>query len=526
MPATLQLQQHTGRTGILARFSSRLTVARLTLALLIIGLAWRTVRYLLQFPIWGDEALLAINFVWFDYRELTQRLENIQIAPLLFLWGERAILGLFGAGEMALRLLPFLAGMASLALYWRLTGLMLGRRARLFAIGFLSVAIWPVSMSTLIKPYSFDLLMSLVLLVPAVEWLRSPEKSKWLICLAVVAPVAMLSSYTSAFVAGGISLALLLPVWREGWRARCWFAAYNLTMLVGFALSCYIGNRQLTTYDRDVSTQAGMTSMWSEGFPPSNPLAFLDWFVRSTTGQMAAYPLGASNGGSILTVLLALAGITYWARRGRWAWLTLFIAPLFLTLIASVMHRYPYGRSCRLQQHLAAGICILAGLGLWSLVAAISRRAVSRAKWTLAVAGLFALIGLGGLLRDVAQPYRDPGFVWMRDTMEDMRKLAPAPEHVVVCGGRHETEVVFEWYWASEGERVSWDYEIPPAALTTDRLWGFHYGPVGDGACERLTTELHRQNPAWRLVKRFPYEYRPRKGQPVSCELFGFARCP
>src|SRR5947209_2908901 len=149
-------------------------MTRMAFALLLLGLLWRTVRYLLQFPIWGDEAMLALNFAWFDYGQLTQRLENCQIAPLLFVWGERTAYCLLGPGELSLRLLPFLAGVAALALYWRLTGLLLDPLGRLFAVGFLAVASLPVSMSALIKPYSFDLLMALVLLVPAVQWLQAP----------------------------------------------------------------------------------------------------------------------------------------------------------------------------------------------------------------------------------------------------------------------------------------------------------------------------------------------------------------
>src|SRR5688572_21711750 len=120
------------------------TLTRMAIGLLLVGLAWRVARFLLRFPIWGDEAMLAVNFVWYDYAGLTQRLENCQIAPLLFLWAERAVLTTLGPGELGLRLLPFVAGTTALGLFWRLTSLFLNPLARLFAVGFLAVAIWPV----------------------------------------------------------------------------------------------------------------------------------------------------------------------------------------------------------------------------------------------------------------------------------------------------------------------------------------------------------------------------------------------
>src|SRR5947209_10337376 len=107
---------------------------RMALGLVLLGLAWRTVRYFLQFPIWSDEAMLAVNFAWFDYAQLTQRLENCQIAPLLFLWGERTALCWLGPNVLSMRFLPFLAGILSLGLYWLLAGVLLHSRAWSFAV--------------------------------------------------------------------------------------------------------------------------------------------------------------------------------------------------------------------------------------------------------------------------------------------------------------------------------------------------------------------------------------------------------
>src|SRR4051794_16723875 len=105
MPATLDPVPETEGKLILRSLSGR-TMTRMALGLLLLGVLWRTVRYLLAFPIWGDEAMLAMNFVWLDYGELTRQLRNCQVAPLLFLWGERAAFSWLGPGELALRLLP------------------------------------------------------------------------------------------------------------------------------------------------------------------------------------------------------------------------------------------------------------------------------------------------------------------------------------------------------------------------------------------------------------------------------------
>src|SRR5437763_2262955 len=89
------------------------------LMLLTLGAAQRLVRYLLRFPVWGDEAFVCLNLMDRDYAGLTQRLRFDQVAPLLFLWGEEAAYWLLGGSELALRLLPLLAGLGSLLLFAR-----------------------------------------------------------------------------------------------------------------------------------------------------------------------------------------------------------------------------------------------------------------------------------------------------------------------------------------------------------------------------------------------------------------------
>src|SRR5207237_350733 len=81
-------------------------------------------------------------------------------------------------------------------------------------VGFLAVARWPVTMGAVVKPYSFDLFFALVLILPAVHWLRRPERTGWLALLAALVPIALMGSYPAVFVAGAVSVALLPTVWQ------------------------------------------------------------------------------------------------------------------------------------------------------------------------------------------------------------------------------------------------------------------------------------------------------------------------
>ena len=438
----------------------RALLRRLTLALLAIGVLWRLVRYLLRFPIWEDEAFICLNFLELDYIGLTHELRNCQVAPLLFLWGELTSLRLFGASELSMRLLPFLAGMASLLLFWRLARATLPPLARTLAVGFLAVAIWPVSMGAFTKPYSLDLFTSLLLLLPAVHWLQEPQQSRWLVLLSLATPLALFSSYPVVFVAGAISLALMGTAWRQGWKVRILWSVYNLALLAAFLGHFFIaGQSQLHSPDKAATTEQGMQAFWAEGFPPSQPLALAKWLVFAHTGQMMAFPIGAQDGGSALTTLLCLVGAWHFWTSGRRDLFVLCLAPFGLGLFAALLHRYPYGASCRLCQHLAPAICLSAGMGAAVLLERL-RSATLRRRWIIGVCTLLLGVGVCGMVRDIVHPYRTLEALWTRQVMQTLAAESRSGAPIVVLNKREDMDALFCWYLEQYGDRVSWAGQI------------------------------------------------------------------
>jgi hypothetical protein len=498
-------------------------MTRLSLALLALGLLWRSVRYLLAFPIWGDEAMLGVSIAKYGYLELTQRLGNCQIAPLLFLWGERLALTCLGPSECSMRVLPFLAGVLSLVVFWRLATRLLGEHARLFAVGFLAVAIWPTSMSTLLKPYSMDLFVSLLLLTAAVEWLQQSSRARWLIVLTGIALVAPLASYTSVFVAAGVSLATFPTAWRAGASTRCWHLAFNVALLMGFTATYIVSQNHLSDASLGSTTREGMVSYWREAFPPDSLWMFLPWLFLMTAGEMFAYPIGASDGGSIATVVLAGVGLYVWRRRGGWPLLVLLTAPFAFNLIAAVLERYPFGGSCRVAQHLAPAICLSAGLGASFLVRRYAADVERRRRLTLASTAAFALIGTGGMVRDILFPYRERCWEWVRDTMAEIVQPISSNERVVISGD--QIDPVFTWYWWQYGDRVSWNGRLPSEAERGRRLWLFHSGSDSESVARRYLDELKAADPAWELSWQARFDFiAKRKRDSQRTAMFSFER--
>ena len=501
---------------------------RLALAIVVIGLVWRFTRYLLCFPVWCDEAMLLVNYFSRSYLDVLGPINNCQVAPILFHWIELTAMRWLGTSEWALRMPAFLACLGSLALFWQLTRRTLPPLARTIAIAIISVSIWPATMGSNTKPYASDLLFSLILIMPAVAWLRDPSRRKPLVFLTIIVPFALVGSYPAVFVAGAVSLALVPVVWRRYERKTVvLFALYNL-LLVGTFAAHYllVGRTHLASPLGDATTGEEMERYWQEGFPPLAPIAFLKWFVLAHTGQFAAYPIGSVNGGSTVTVLLALIGVRHLYRNGQRGLVVMFAGTLGLGFVAALLHKYPHGANCRLAQHLAPFWCLTAGVGVAVL---IGRLAASRARWkaTLTICGVLAAIGIGGIVRDVVHPYRDEDALWASEMLGDFMTCAGDDPVVSVQAPENLPALVY-WQLGRRGEQVTWGPAIdwPLTVRQRSSLWVFSYGLPTEDEQDRLELSLLQTGQHWRCVESKPLtRHQHRKDQGVKhCRVYHWLR--
>lgn len=488
---------------------------RLTLVVLAVGLLWRLTRYLLGFPVWGDEAMLLLNYLDRGYLDLVGEVHNGQVAPLFFHWAEMTAIRWLGPSELAVRLVPFLAGLGALLLFAHLARLVAGPLGRTLAISVFAVAIWPVSMGALAKPYAGDLFCALLLLVPAAHWLLRPDRLDWLVVLALLAPCCVLLSYPMVFVAGGLALALLPTAWRHPRLvARLLYLTYGLLLVAGF-LVCYrvVVSGHMNSAVNGATTLDGMQIYWAEGFPPADPLRFVGWLVWAHTGQMVAYPVGDRCPGSLGTALLCVFGVWMCWRQRRRSLLLLLAAPFAVGFAGALLHRYPYGTACRLSQHLAPGVCLLAGLGAAALLALVAERLRLRC----AVVGVSLLIGLGvvGLTRDLLHPYRDDDSLWARTLTHELLRRAGPDEPVLAVNYPEPMTAVLQWNLRTQGDRVAWACARGPTELAErgERLWIVCVGDPkrASGVVQRHLAVSGRSwaQVSWDTTTTYPEQIRP-----------------
>src|SRR4029079_3535492 len=108
---------------------TRLYLQWLTPASVFIGIVLRTREWLYRKSLWLDELALAGSIVGSGFGQLTRPLARGQVAPIGWLWADRASVSAFGANELSLRLVPWVASLVALAVFPLVARRLVGKSA-------------------------------------------------------------------------------------------------------------------------------------------------------------------------------------------------------------------------------------------------------------------------------------------------------------------------------------------------------------------------------------------------------------
>lgn len=383
-------------------------LARATLAFMALGILLRIARYAMNYPLWWDEAFVAVNFIRRDYIDLLRPLDYGQVCPILFLWCELTVVKILGFSEWSLRLFPLVCAIASVLLFRHVAGRVIRGLPLLMAVAIFATSYHPIIHAADVKPYASDLFAGLLLLALAIEWSRAPQQAGWIWGMAVAVPLALAVSHPAIFVAAGNVIGLAPMVAKARRRSvRIAHAVFTLSTVSAFVI-LYLA----FTRAQAVAHLTAMQTQWFAAFPPlESPLALLKWLVNVHTGSMFAYPCGGESGASTLTFLLFIVGAGLLWHRNRKTLVLICLAPFGLAIVAAAIRRYPYGgpvphgSPARIMQYLAPAICLLAGTGAAAMLALCrspSRR--HRAVCTALIA--LAVVGMVPVIADAFHPYR------------------------------------------------------------------------------------------------------------------------
>ncbi len=302
--------------------------------LLLLGVLLRLRAYLSNRSLWLDEAMLALNIRNRGFVELTRPLDMDQIAPVGFLWLEKAMVLLLGDTEWALRLVPLLCGIALLPLAYAAVRQCANSRLAAGVLAGLAVHPQLVYFSQEVKPYGIDAFaVVLVMLVAAFTAHELSSRQRW----TAVGVVAVLPwfSLTSVFAIPG----LLVTFFISAIRQRSSSAAVQAAVITGvFLLSCGL------EYGLVLRHQMGnvlMQSYWAATFPSEAPgLAGLGAWVLATARSLLQDP-GSIPGVLVLplavTLLFGLHELFRQARPLCW----IIGSTIAIGILAAVLRSYP-----------------------------------------------------------------------------------------------------------------------------------------------------------------------------------------
>ena len=431
-------------------------LARVLIGFLILGALWRVARFAACPPLWGDEAFIAVNVLARDAAGMLRTLEYYQIVPLGFLWAEQGVVRVLGGSEWAVRLIPFLAGLAALGLFARFATRTVDRRSSVLAVGIFAASFYPVRHATEVKPYATDLLIALGATMLAWSLRENLGSGRRWAALTGLVGLGVWFSYPLVFVAVGLGMFLGGCLRRDPQRRGIiGFGAFGL-IGAGSWLASYLAfgrpQAQAAPFYNRLET-------WRGAFPPfGRPWEIPGWLLDVHTGNMLAYPIGGNNYASVATTGLVTLGIVrLW--RTRRDLLVLLLSPLVPMFLASCLRLYPYGTSARTTLFLAPAICLLAGLGVTALLRrhhSVGRR---RRAFRLLVVGL-GLVPLVAAVANVALPYKNWEDLLNRQAVERLAALAQPGDRWLVTDGldnRLESRHAILEHWIQQVAEVRYN---------------------------------------------------------------------
>ncbi len=377
------------------------------LLVIMAGITWRVVRYLMDFPVWGDEGFVVMNVVRRDFHSAWKvPLEYIQIVDIGFLWIELATTRLLGIGTYAMRLPCLVMSVAALLGLWRFSRQALGRAETLLAVAVLATSYYSVRHGGEVKAYVFDLAFAVAILWATWAVRTRPDRLGRWATLAGLCAVGVWISLPAIFLAAasGVFLAGFLLAVRRRWRYAAHLSIFAVATLGSFAVVYFSFLAEIHSTVGELYVERMPT--WQNAFPPMDrPWQLPWWLLEVHAGNMMAYPFGGKHFGSLASLLLAIGGGVRLWRTGRKDLLALLLLPFVVTLLAAAIKKYPYGTSARIAQHLAPSIVMLVGVGLVGVIRAVTIRRLVPEGVRL-TAGVLAVAAVACAVVDVAYPYK------------------------------------------------------------------------------------------------------------------------
>jgi len=324
-----------------------------------IGIILRLIRYLYNPSLWFDESDTAVDIINRPFSNLIEPSPDWSSKyPYGFLLLIKSAIHLFGTSEYALRLVPLLFGILSVFLFYRVAKKYIEPAAVLVAIGLFAFADPLIFQSANLKPYSGDLAFGLIVYIWVDHIRLKKMNTPDMVLGGMMGAVMVWFSYPALFVFSGVGVCLAV----SGFRARDWsrigrLAVIYLMWAMSFTASYFIYIRNLVSnFGRSMDDLLAMEQAFVP-FPPAS-LNDIKW-IMDNFFEMFINPAGLIFSGIAAFAFLVGCISIFNDNKEKFY---LLISPILFTVLASILHQYPFKN--RLIVFLVPFVLIFIGEGV------------------------------------------------------------------------------------------------------------------------------------------------------------------
>jgi hypothetical protein len=336
----------------------------LVAVLVAIGVALRLTYYLLNPSLSSDEAALALNLMHRSYSGLFGQLDVNQAAPAGFLVLQKLAITTLDPSPHVLRLLPLVAGIAAMVLFYPVARRLVGMRVAILALALFAVSDPLMTYAATNKQYSIDVAVTLALYAVVLA-LRDQVGTREAVILALSGAIAVWLSHAATFVLTAVGIILFI----EAARSRRTVELARISSVVVVWLGSFAAAYSLT-HSSVAHLQRSLAGSKPTLFGNGNGdrLSLLQTYGGMARDLFGIPTLSHGIRGAIALVAIALAvvGVVVLSRaQSRVA--ALLLMPGAIALLAAALDKYALFPRTFL--FLTPALTILAARGALSLTA-------------------------------------------------------------------------------------------------------------------------------------------------------------
>jgi len=255
-------------------------------------------------------------------------------APNGFLIAEKILIQQFGNSEMILRVVPLIGAIAALFLFYKLIKHFLAPEVHSIALGIFVLSEPLIFYSADVKPYSCDVLATIVLILLFEFIAKNKFTNIKAIWVGVLGAITMWFSFTSIFVLAAVGIVGLgFGIGRKCTDRVLFILIGAIFWILNFVGLYFNGLQQ-------IKGNSDLGRMWDMAFMPW-PIGSLDSFIwlKQSFLEIFSSTLGLSV--TIFAFSLFAVGCFSLCQREKEKF-ALLISPIIIVLSFSILHLYPF----------------------------------------------------------------------------------------------------------------------------------------------------------------------------------------